>query len=52
MTANTTKWYRIRFDGGGQRARAIKPRPYISDKYDFTIMGYAIVFELEPPEYA
>jgi len=52
MTVNTTKWYRIRLGGGGQRARAIKPRPYISDKYDFTIMGYAIVFELEPPEYA
>jgi len=52
MTANTTKWYRIRLGGGGQRGRAIKPRPYISDKYDFTIMGYAVVFELEPPEYA
>jgi len=52
MTANKTLWYKIDFDGGGQRARAIKPRPYISDKYDFTIMGYAVVFESEPPEYA
>jgi len=52
MTANKTLWYKIDFGGGGQRARAIKPRPYISDKYDFTIMGYAVVFELEPPEYA
>jgi len=52
MTANKTHWYKIDFDGGGQRARAIKPRPYISDKYDFTIMGYTVVFELEPPEYA
>jgi len=52
MTANKTLWYKIDLGGGGQRARAIKLRPYISDKYDFTIMGYAVVFELEPPEYA
>lgn len=52
LTANKTLWYKIDFEGGGQRARAIKPRPYISDKYDFTIMGYAVVFELESPEYA
>lgn len=52
MTANKTLWYKIDLGGGGQRARAIKPRPYISDKYDFTIMGYAIVYELEKPEYA
>ena len=52
MTADKTLWYKIDLGGGGQRARAIKPRPYISDKYDFTIMGYAIVYELEAPEYA
>lgn len=52
MTANKTLWYKVDLGGGSQRARAIKPRPYISDKYDFTIMGYAVVFELEPPEYA
>lgn len=52
MTANKTLWYKINLSGGGQRARAIKPRPYISDKYDFTIMGYAVVFEPEAPEYA
>ena len=52
MTANKTLWYKIDLSGGGQRARAIKPRPYISDKYDFTIMGYAVVYEPEAPEYA
>ena len=52
LTADKTLWYKIDLIGGGQRARAIRLRPYMSDKYDFTIMGYAIVFELEPPEYA
>lgn len=52
ITADKTLWYKIDLGGGGQRARAIKPRPYISDKYDFTIMGYAVVYESEAPEYA
>ena len=52
MTANKTLWYRIDLIAGGQRARAISLRPYISDKYDFTIMGYAIVYEEEAPEWS
>lgn len=51
MTADKTLWYKIDLGQGGQRARAIKIRPYVSDKYDFTIMGYAIAYELENPEY-
>lgn len=51
MTADSTLWYKIDLGGGGQRARAISPRPYISDKYAFTIMGLAIVYEEEKPEY-
>ncbi|MBA7575021.1 hypothetical protein ES708_16837 [subsurface metagenome] len=35
LTANTTKWYRIGLGSGGTRARALKPRPYMSDKYNF-----------------
>ena len=52
MTANKTLWYKIDLIGGGQRARAISWRPYVSDKCDITIMGYAIVFEEEPPEWS
>jgi hypothetical protein len=47
LTANTTKWYRIGFTGD-RRARAFKPRPYISDSYDATIMGYMLWYDLEP----
>lgn len=46
-TADTTKWYRISLGGGGKRARTFKPRPYISDKYAFTIEGYMICYEDE-----
>ncbi len=52
MTADTTKWYRIPLEGGGQRARAIKIRPYVSDAYAVTIMGYMLTYDLEAPEYA
>jgi hypothetical protein len=52
LTADTTKWYKIDLVAGGQRARAIKPRPYVSDKYNVTYMGYMFVFEKEKPEYA
>lgn len=51
LTADTTKWYKIDLGGGGQRARALKPRPCVSDKYDVTFMGYAFVFDTEAPEY-
>jgi len=51
LTADTTKWYKIDLITGGQRARALKPRPYISDAYDATIMGYAFVYDIEAPEY-
>ncbi|GAI68945.1 unnamed protein product [marine sediment metagenome] len=47
LTANTTKWYRISLGSGGKCARALKPRPYMSDKYYFEIQGYMICFDLE-----
>lgn len=50
MTADSTLWYKIDLVSG-QKARAISLRPYISDKYAFTIMGLAIVYEEEAPEY-
>jgi hypothetical protein len=37
--------------GGGQEGRAIQIRPYVSDKYDVTFMGYMIVFDTHPEEY-
>ena len=52
LTANTTAWYKIDLVGGGQRCREITIRPRINDKYDFTIMGYGMVIELEAPEYS
>ena len=52
MIANKTKWYKIDLIAGGQRCREIAIRPRISDEYAFTIMGLAIVYELEAPEYA
>ena len=48
LTANTNKWYRIGLGHGGKRARALKPRPYMSDKYNFEIHGYMICYEIEP----
>lgn len=47
LTADTTKWYRISLGSGGKRARALKPRPYISDKYAFEIHGLAICYDEE-----
>ncbi|MBA7546345.1 hypothetical protein ES705_38735 [subsurface metagenome] len=47
LTADTTKWYRIGLGSGGKRARALKPRPYISDKYAFEIHGLAICYDEE-----
>jgi len=51
LIAGKTLWYKFDLGGGGQRARAIKIRPYVSDTYDVTFMGYAFVFDLEAPEY-
>jgi len=47
ITANTTKWYRIGLVSGGNMARAISIRPYISDKYAFEIHGLAICYDDE-----
>ena len=47
LTANTTKWYRVSLGDGGKRARALKPRPYISDKFAFEIHGLAICYDEE-----
>ena len=52
LTANKTLWYKINLGQGGQRGRAIKLRPYVSDKYAVTFMGYAIVYDEENPEWA
>ena len=49
---STTRWYKIDLEGGGQRGRAIKLRPYINDPYDVTFCGYMIVFDIEGIEYA
>ena len=47
LEADTTKWYRVSLGSGGKVARTFKPRPYISDKYAFTIEGYMICYEDE-----
>ena len=47
LTADTTKWYRISLGSGGKCARALKPRPYMSDKYYFEIHGLMICFDDE-----
>lgn len=47
IEANTTKWYRISLVSGGNLGRSIAIRPYISDKYAFTIMGLAICYDEE-----
>ena len=47
LTANTTKWYRISLGAGGKCARALKPRPYMSDKFYFEIHGLALCFDEE-----
>ena len=48
ILANTTKWYRVSLGSGGKRARAIKIRPSVADKYDIEIHGYMICYEDEP----
>ena len=48
LTADKTLWYRIGLGEGGIRARAIKPRPYMSDKFYFEIQGFAICYNEEP----
>ena len=52
LTANKERWYRIRLGSGGQRARAITLRPYVSDAYDVTFEGYMFTIEFESAEYA
>ena len=49
LTANKTAWYKVGL--GGVRARALAFRPYISDKYDATIMGYALVYSMQPAKW-
>lgn len=51
LTANKTLWYRFRMGSGGNRARAIALRPYCTDKYARTIMGYGIVYSEGEPEW-
>ena len=51
LTANTTAWYKVGFGSAGLRARALGFRPYMSDKFDNIIMGYALVYSAEPAEW-
>ncbi len=52
LTASKTKWYKVGLGSSGLRSRSLAFRPYISDKYDATIMGYGLVFSVEPAEWA
>ena len=52
LTADTTDWYEIGLGSAGLRARSFAFRPYISDKYDAEIQGYALVYSLEPAKWA
>ena len=47
LTADTTQWYRVRLDGGGQRCREIAIRPRMSDAYAWEIHGYQFVYSVE-----
>ena len=51
LDANITAWYKIGFGSAGLRARALGFRPYMSDKFDNTIMGYALVYAADPAEW-
>ena len=51
LTASTTAWYQVGLGSNGLRARSLAFRPYISDKYDATIMGYALVYSVEPAKW-
>lgn len=52
IDADTTKWYKIDLEGGGQRGRAIQLRPYVYDVSDITFCGYEVVFTMEAEEYS
>lgn len=52
LEENTEKWYKIDLPGGGLRARAIKLKPSIKDKYNIAFTGYMVVFEIESEEYS
>ena len=51
LEANKTLWYKFNMSGGGNRGRAISLRPYSSDKYARTIMGYGIVYAEDEEEW-
>ena len=51
LIANKTLWYKFDMPGGGNRGRAISLRPYSSDKYARTIMGYGIVHAEDEAEW-
>ncbi len=51
LTPDTTQWYYIQFGSNSLLARSLAYRPYMFDKYDVTIMGYALVYSLEPPKW-
>ena len=51
LTANKELWYKFDMGSDGNRGRAISLRPYSSDKYARTIMGYGIVYDEEDAEW-
>lgn len=51
IAKNTTKWYKVDLEGGGQRGRAIKIKPSIKCMENAKFCGYMIVFEPEESEY-
>ncbi|TET08519.1 MAG: hypothetical protein E3J83_03515 [Candidatus Atribacteria bacterium] len=52
LTANKTLWYKFDMGSGGNRGRAIAIRPYFTDKYARTTMGYMIVYQEEDAEWS
>ena len=51
LVAGKERWYKFNMGSGGHRGRAISLRPYSSDKYARTLMGYIIIFSEENAEW-
>ena len=52
LVANTTQWYQVGLGSNGLRARSLAFRPYVSDKYDVSFQGYALVYSEEVAKWA
>jgi len=51
LVAGKERWYKFSMGSTGNRGRAISLRPYSSDKYAKTIMGYIIIYKEEDAEW-